>query len=308
MKTLCHGTDKLYATTIESFLVVECADCRLIRLFPRPTPQQLQSYYPENYWFDPGADTADRLADGWRKLVLRDHVRFVLNALDDAGGDGRILDVGCGGGLLLRELGLPEARLAGLDYSVDAAAVAWGSRGVPAVCGALTRAPFARGSFAVVTMFHVLEHLYDPMAYIEAARELLAPGGRLVIQVPNAGCWQFLLFGENWNGLDIPRHLINFKEGDIRNLLEHCGFEVERVKHFSLRDNPAGMATSMASALDPMSRRVRGVKESPRQKLLKDAVYFLLVVISFPFTLLEALAHAGATVMIQARAKDASPQ
>jgi SAM-dependent methyltransferase len=154
-------------------------------------------------------------------------------------------------------------------------------------------------------MFHVLEHLYDPVAYVEAARELLAPGGRLVIQTPNAGCWQFLLFGENWNGLDIPRHLIDFKESDLRNMLEYCGFEVERVKHFSLRDNPAGMATSMASWLDPMSRRVRGVKETPRKKMVKDVLYFLLFLISLPFTLLEALAHAGSTIMIQARVKEA---
>ncbi len=308
MKTLCHGSDKLYATTSESFLVVECAECKLVRLFPRPTPEQLKSYYPESYWFEGGADTADRLADSWRRLVLRDHVRFVLRAIEEAGGDGRILDVGCGGGLLLRELGLPEARLAGLDYSVDAASVAWGANGVPAVCGTLLRAPFAAETFKVVTMFHVLEHLYDPTAYVEAAREMLAPGGKLIVQVPNAGCWQFLLFGENWNGLDIPRHLINFKESDLRNLLDHCGFEVEHVKHFSLRDNPAGMATSMVSALDPMSRRVRGVKETPRKKLFKDVIYFLLLLISIPFTMLEALAHAGSTIMIQARVKDESSQ
>jgi len=88
VKTLCHGSDKLYATTNESFLVVECAGCKLVRLFPRPTPEQLRSYYPDNYWFDGGADTADRLADAWRRLVLRDHVRFVLRALEAAGGEG----------------------------------------------------------------------------------------------------------------------------------------------------------------------------------------------------------------------------
>ncbi len=68
------------------------------------------------------------------------------------------------------------------------------------------------------------------------------------------------------------------------------------------------MATSMASSLDPMSRRVRGVKETPRKKLFKDVIYFLLLLISIPFTMLEALAHAGSTIMVQARAKDESPQ
>ena len=61
---------------------------------------------------------------------------------------------------------------------------------------------------AVVTMFHVLEHLYEPASYLDAARDLLRPDGRLILQVPNAACWQFLLFGERWNGIDVPRHLI----------------------------------------------------------------------------------------------------
>ncbi|MBI5280854.1 MAG: class I SAM-dependent methyltransferase [Candidatus Solibacter usitatus] len=304
MRTLCHGTDRLYATTSRVFLVVECRQCRLIRLYPRPTPDEIQHYYPPNYWYDPGGDTADRLAESWRRFVLRDHVRFVRRALRDSGLAGPVLDVGCGGGLLLRELNLPQERTIGLDFSVNAASVAWSTNGVPAACGALPRAPFRPHSFSLITMFHVLEHLYDPAVYIQAARNLLHPKGRLVVQVPNAACWQFLLFGEAWNGLDIPRHLIDFKEDDLAGLLEYCGFEVVRRKHFSLRDNPAGLATTLATGLDPMARRIRGLEESPRLKLWKDFTYFALVLASIPFTLLEAACHAGGTIMLEARPKE----
>lgn len=303
MKTLCHGTDRLYATTTKSFLVVECAGCKLLRLFPRPTPEELSRYYPENYWYDPGADTADKLAESWRRFVLRDHVRFVRKALEGLPENGKVLDVGCGGGLFLREMNLAPDRAFGLDFSVNAAGVAWSTNGVPAACGALTHAPFRAGSFSLITMFHVLEHLYDPIAYVEAAHRLLAPGGRLVVQVPNAHCWQFVLFGEAWNGLDIPRHLIDFKESDLVSLLDDCGFEVVRRKHFSMRDNPAGLASTLAPGLDPMGRRIRGVKESPRLKLWKDMVYFGLVLAAIPFTLVEAVCGAGATLMVEARRK-----
>lgn len=303
MHTLCHGTDRLYGTTDKVFLVIECKDCKLIRLYPWPPPEEIQAYYPDNYWYDPGGDTADRLAESWRRFVLRDHVRFVRRALQDSQLDGPVLDVGCGGGLFLRELNLPQERIVGLDFSPAAASVAWSTNGVPVACGALTRAPFRRETFAAITMFHVLEHLYDPSAYLEAARKLLKPGGRLVVQVPNAACWQFLLFGENWNGLDVPRHLIDFKEQDLVNLLEYCGFEVLRRKHFSLRDNPTGLATTLAHGLDPMSRRIRGVKEGPRWKLCKDLAYFALVLASIPATLLEAACRCGATIMIEARPK-----
>jgi SAM-dependent methyltransferase len=303
VRTLCHGTDRLYSTTEKHFLVIECLQCGLIRLYPRPDSHEIHRYYPENYWYHPDATPADHLAERWRRFVLRDHVRFVRRALDEVPGEGPVLDVGCGGGLFLRELGLPQHRLAGLDFSLDAAAVAWGKQGVPAACAALPRAPFRPGAFAAITMFHVLEHLYDPAAYLEAARELLHPEGRLIVQVPNAASWQFLLLGEAWNGLDIPRHLFNFRERDLEILLNSCGFEVTRRKHFSLRDNPAGLATSLAPGLDPMSRRVRRVPDSPRAKLLKDLCYFGLVLLALPFTLLEAACQAGSTIMLEARIK-----
>ncbi len=303
MRTLCHGTDKLYNTTDKVFLVVECRECKLIRLYPWPEPDEIHQYYPENYWYDPGGDTADRLAEFWRRFVLRDHVRFVRKALESCEGTAPVLDVGCGGGLFLRELNLPQDQIVGLDFSVNAASVAWSSNGVPVACGALPRAPFRPGSFRTITMFHVLEHLYDPSAYLNAAHRLLQPDGRLVVQVPNAASWQFLLFGENWNGLDIPRHLIDFKEQDLINLLDYCGFEVVRRKHFSLRDNPAGLATTLALGLDPMSRRIRGVQDTPRVKLLKDMAYFALVLASIPLTMLEAACRCGASIMIEAKRK-----
>jgi hypothetical protein len=121
--------------------------------------------------------------------------------------------------------------------------------------------------------------------------------------VPNAACWQFLLFGERWNGIDVPRHLIDFRAEDLDQLLDTCGFEVLRHKHFSLRDNPPGMATSIAPQLDPMSRRVRKIPETERQRFWKNLAYLGLVAASIPFTLLEAACRAGATVMVEARKK-----
>ena len=126
-------------------------------------------------------------------------------------------------------------------------------------------------------MFHVLEHLYDPRAYLIIARQLLAPDGRLVVQVPNAASWQFRLLGDAWNGVDVPRHIFDFRAGDVEKLLESCGFEVVRRKYFSLRDNPAGLASSLAPSLDPMARRVRGNVESGPLRIAKDLLYLALV-------------------------------
>ena len=179
--------------------------------------------------------------------------------------------------------------------------MAWERNGVPTTSAELSAAPFALGSFGAITMFHVLEHLYDPSSYLQAAHNLLQPGGKLIVQVPNAACWQFLLFGENWNGLDVPRHLVDFRARDLDALLEECGFELVRHKHFSLRDNPAGLATTMAPGLDPMARRIRGKAESDNVRLFKNSLYFALVLASIPLTALEPACSAGSTIMIEAR-------
>jgi SAM-dependent methyltransferase len=300
---LFQGTDRLYRTTQKEFQVIECGACKLIRLFPWPDPSELRYYYPENYWYVAEQDAVSRLEEMYRRLVLRDHVRFVASALESCAEKGPVLDVGCGGGLFLRMLAERGWPVLGLDFSLDAAAVAWRSNGVPVICGTLSRPPLPGASCAGITMFHVLEHLYDPVAYLEAARELLMPDGRLVVQVPNAACWQCLLLGENWAGIDVPRHLINFRARDLEILLDRCGFQVLRTKYFSLRDNPAGLATSLAPGLDPMARRIRRVPESSRRKLVKDLAYLGLVLASLPFTMIEAACRSGSTVMIEARKK-----
>jgi SAM-dependent methyltransferase len=301
---LFPATDRLYATTEKTFLIVECRKCRLIRLFPQPSPLELHDYYPRDYWFVPEATAADRLEQWYRRFVLRDHLHFVERALRESEEQGLVVDVGCGGGLFLQMLAeRGRANVIGLDFSLDAANVAWRRAGVPAVCATLSRPPFAAGSCAAVTMFHVLEHLYNPSSYLDAARELLRPDGRLIVQVPNAACWQFLLLGERWNGIDVPRHLVDFRLRDLDALLDACGFEVLRHKHFSLRDNPAGLASSLAPGLDPMARRMRHVEETPRRRLWNDLVYLALVGASLPFTLLEAACRAGSTAMVEARKK-----
>jgi 2-polyprenyl-3-methyl-5-hydroxy-6-metoxy-1,4-benzoquinol methylase len=303
VRTLFRARDRLFRTTDKHFLVVECKNCRLIRLEPRPSLQELARYYPDEYWYAPQADAASQLEEAYRRFVLRDHVNFVMRAVQDSGEKGLLVDVGCGGGLLLRmlrERGLP---VLGLETSLPAASSAWKRNGVAVVCGDLSKSPIERGTCAAVTMFHVLEHLHDPVSYLRSARDLLVPGGRLVVQVPNASCWQFLMFGEHWNGVDVPRHLVNYRERDLESLLDYCGFQVVRRKHFSLRDNPAGFASSIAPGLDPMARRVRKLHESAGMKLLKDFLYFGIVLASLPFTLFEAACGAGSTIMLEARKK-----
>jgi SAM-dependent methyltransferase len=228
-------------------------------------------------------------------------VEAAIRRASQSGCRGLLLDVGCGGGLFLGMMRERGFRVSGLDLSQQAASIAWRRQHAPAVCGSLEHAPLAANTFACVTMFHVLEHLSDPRVFLIAAHRLLMAGGRLVVQVPNAGSWQSRLLGPSWNGVDVPRHLFDFRDCDLEKLLQACGFAVERCKYFSLRDNPAGLASSLAPSLDPMARRVRATHEGSAARLCYDLAYFALVAAALPFTLAEAACRAGSTIMIEAR-------
>jgi hypothetical protein len=115
MRTLFRGSDRLYHTTTKEFYVVECSGCRLIRLYPWPGPEELQTYYPQNYWFAGDSDTASRLEETYRQFVLRDHIGFVAGALQGVKASAPVLDVGCGGGLFPKLLSERGYRAFGID-------------------------------------------------------------------------------------------------------------------------------------------------------------------------------------------------
>ena len=99
---LFAATDRLYGATAERFEVVRCRHCGLLRLEPRPSRERVRAYYPGDYWFAPDGSAAGKLEERYRRIVLRDHVRFVRRAIQAAGVTGPVLDVGCGGGQIGR--------------------------------------------------------------------------------------------------------------------------------------------------------------------------------------------------------------
>ena len=149
--------------------------------------------------------------------------------------------------------------------------------------------------FDIVTMFHVLEHLPDPMLGISYAAGLLKPEGILIIQVPNISSIQARLFRNAWYGLDVPRHVINFTPKAIECLFTRLGFEYFQSSRFSLRDNPASIASSLAPWLDPARRKGRGAGY-PIADGIAELAYFGLFLLALPFSFLESALGLGGTI------------
>jgi hypothetical protein len=100
-------------------------------------------------------------------------------------------------------------------------------QGVDFRCGLFCEQEFGGTRFDLVTMWHYLEHDYDPMRTLVYAGDLLAPNGRIVIEVPRLDSTTFRLYRERWPGLQAPQHTVLFDREHLLAAVRAAGLEVE---------------------------------------------------------------------------------
>ncbi len=302
------GHDRLFGVAPGTFDLHACTACECIFQHPFPAPDVLPSFYPQTYWWG-GTEGArlgflSRLAlnleRAYREFVALDHLHFIEKCV--RAGDRRgvtLLDVGCGSGTILYLAKRRGFQTFGVDVSATAVAAARRQYGLAAEQGTIESVRWNGRSFDCITMHHVLEHLRDPLATLSFVAGLLKEEGSLIVQVPNVSSLQARAFGKRWYGLDVPRHIINFSRRGLALLLEKAGFVICGEALFSLRDNPASIASSLVPALDPIGRTIR--RGGALTTAFLDFVYFLLFGFSVPLALIESGFGRGGTLWIHAR-------
>jgi 2-polyprenyl-3-methyl-5-hydroxy-6-metoxy-1,4-benzoquinol methylase len=283
--------------------VVVCSGCGLGRLHPLPGPAEVRGFYPDEYYGEPGSKFQPLIERLVRWIGSR-HIGFLSSGLP-AGA--RVLDVGCGRGVILGALADRGFEVHGVEISAEAARGA-DPRAEIRIAEHLRDAGYAAGSFDEVVVWHVLEHLQDPRGTLEEARRMLRPGGRLVVAVPNFSSLQARWSGAGWFHLDLPRHLYHFPLGALHRLLGDTGFEVTSTHHFSLRQNPFGWIQSMLNRLPGLPRnglyemlQRRPTDFSGNVRLRLWLGFALLLPLALVLTVVETALRSGATVHLLAR-------
>jgi SAM-dependent methyltransferase len=224
--TLLEAPDLTPGGTGLWFAVVQCADCRLCFTNPRPSPATIGNFYPAGYGPHQPPARPPAPPRWWRRT----------RGAPAPHGGGRLLDFGCGGGAFLERMRRQGWQVTGLDTSDAAVRRARDELGLPVLAGSLPHPALAEGSFDLITMRHSLEHVHAPREVLRAARRLLAPGGKLLVAVPNLDSAAFRWCGAAWAGLDLPRHLTHFTPHTLTVMLEQAGFApgaVRAVRHSS---------------------------------------------------------------------------
>lgn len=216
----------------EGYRVVSCARCDLRYTRPHPTEGELAALYRQEYY----APRKPRLLS-WDALRLVLH-HVVLwqrrSALLDRR-PGRVLDVGCGDGNFLASLKRRGWAVHGTDFSAAACELARG-KGIAVQQGPLASAGFPDDFFDVVSLWHVLEHLSEPLAELAEIRRILRDDGLLVVEVPDSASATLRLCRERWFPLDVPRHLQHFTPATLEELLRRAGFVPLHRQHFHYLD------------------------------------------------------------------------
>jgi SAM-dependent methyltransferase len=208
------------------FTFVRCENCGLAFQNPRVSIDHIRAYYDDEYiahrrtnWgllhrvFERAMDSLDAAKD---RIVSR----YVTLGRESA-----VLDVGCGVGTFLQRLRTRYgSAVTGVDFKDLSDRRTLG--GVEFHCGLFYEAALADSRFDAVTMWHFLEHDYDPRRSLRTARRVLKPGGHLIVEVPRLDSVTFRLFGHRWPGLQAPQHTVLFDREHLRQFVSDAGFEI----------------------------------------------------------------------------------
>lgn len=241
------------------FKLVRCSSCDLVLTNPRPAPESLGLFYPEEYspyqtetthaqrweWLEHLAlrshfgyppQPASLFAKALAHLAMwKFHARFQRHEWIPFRAPGRLLDVGCGAGSFLQRMRAFGWTVTGLDYAADVARSVEARTGIKVHVGSLPHPALKSQTFDAITMWHVLEHVPSPRTLIRHAASMLRPGGLLVIEVPNIESRTFAEFGEHWFGLELPRHFQHFSPKTLSATLPEDILRIVEIQQIGMR-------------------------------------------------------------------------
>jgi SAM-dependent methyltransferase len=271
------------------FGVTRCSRCELGLTVPPPS--DLEPYYGGHYYGGRHGVTA--------RYCVRRRIRIVGRTTRVPGA---LADIGCGDGSFLLEARRTGWTVVGTEVSTVAPASGLEIR--RSIDELRERAPFE-----CITLWHSLEHLGNPVEALTDLTRILAPGGTLLVAVPDSRGWQARLFGRHWLHLDVPRHLYHFGLASLRGAFERAGLEVGRVWHQELEYDLFGWIQSALNGVMPQPNILfdvltRRPRRASRALVAANVVLAgLLAAPALVATVLSTLAGQGGTLVMAGRAR-----
>lgn len=221
------------------FSVVRCLTCGLIRTNPRPAPESIGFYYPDNYGPYIGtriySNNKTSLLKKLGRPISRRIFQYNTNIIPDLI-PGHMLEIGCASGAFLAKMAGQGWQVEGIEFSESSASHAR-SAGYNVYAGTLENSPEPEDLYDLIVGWMVIEHLHDPLEALTKLARWVKPGGWLVISLPNAASAEFMLFKGNSYALQVPTHLYHYTPETLTVLLSKTGWMVKGVFHQRILSN-----------------------------------------------------------------------
>lgn len=212
----------------ESFNVVSCADCGFQRTSPRPNP--IGPYYESDDYLSHNTNKRslfDRAYHIIRDRAASQKLQFLQKQLSQNTEIPRLLDIGCGIGVFLNEAKKQKWSISGVEISDSARKQAETRLNQPIFKHFDEVPPDAK--FDGISLWHVLEHLPNPVETLQKIHTHAEEGAALVLGLPNPESHDAQFYGSDWAAWDVPIHFWHFRKQDVEALANMTGWTLESV-------------------------------------------------------------------------------
>ena len=210
--------------TKEDFHICECLNCGLLYTMPRPDKDKIGDYYKSEEYYSHQENKKGfipKVYERVKKTNLKHKYQLASKGLNV----GTLLDIGCGVGDFLHTAETHGWDCLGVEPSEDAKAIAQKRMKGKIISGEELET-LSDGSFDLITMWHVLEHVDDLKWQIAQLQRLVKSSGRVVIALPNYKSYDGQYYKELWAAYDVPRHLNHFNRNTLTKMFKTSGLEL----------------------------------------------------------------------------------
>lgn len=216
-----------YTYSKNTFNVDACNDCGFWFTNPIPLVDKIGEYYESDDYVSHTKSKKGiiNLAYHWvKKYSIQKKYSLIKPFLKT---NNTLLDYGCGAGDFLAYCYNKGASVAGFEPSETSRENILKEHNIS--INHTSDIYNEKRSFDVISMWHVLEHVYDLNSDFKQLSSLLNKDGRLIIAVPNRESYDAKKYKEKWAAFDLPRHLYHFSKNDMALFLKKHGFEIEKI-------------------------------------------------------------------------------
>jgi SAM-dependent methyltransferase len=218
-------TAKDYTVSKEDFEINRCQSCELLFTNPRPTSSEAGPYYSSDNYIshsDTQEGVINKLYHLVRNFTLKQKTRWIKN---EKTGNLELLDIGCGNGHFLHACQKAGWKISGMELDPVTAARAKNMLGID-IYPSIQEIP-KEERFRLISLWHVLEHVYELEEYFKFFKSRIAKEGVLLLALPNSKSFDAHYFKEYWAAYDVPRHIYHFDPITIESLAQRHGFKLK---------------------------------------------------------------------------------